>query len=136
MSCDDPAIREQVVCNRTNGLLNPQTSAVLFSLQTGLLILSLRSPDDRQHPARNQLRRPLHGFSAHLYHIQSWKRKHKSEEVTLPSSISRQIKPSGRITFCKVHGSGEDESRKLPDAKTCSSDATFNSLRLEKKGKS
>lgn len=55
VSCDDPAIGEQIVGHRADWLLDPLALAVLFCLQTGIFIMCLRSTDDRQHPTRNQL---------------------------------------------------------------------------------
>lgn len=71
VTCDDPTVGEQIVCHGAHGLLDPLTLAVLFSLQTGVFILRLRSTDDRQHPAGNQFRRLLHGLCTHLHRIQS-----------------------------------------------------------------
>lgn len=44
--CNNPAIWKQLVGHRAHRILHPQTLAVLFCLQTGIIILSLRSTND------------------------------------------------------------------------------------------
>ena len=71
VSGDHPAVREEVVGHLANGVLYPQSLAVLPGFQTGKAELGLRPAEDGQHPAGDSFRGFLHGLGPDFHRVQT-----------------------------------------------------------------